>query len=119
MSEILFENKNATVKKVSKETENGAKEYVYLDLLDENGNIKRLNNYHIKFSVEGEARLVANEETHTNPRPVEWGTAPILLRTTLRPGKVKVRAEVDFPGIQMPTVSTTSHIRSSISVLAL
>ena len=24
MSEILFENKNATVKKVSKETENGA-----------------------------------------------------------------------------------------------
>ena len=35
MSEILFENKNATVKKVSKETENGAKEYVYLDLLDE------------------------------------------------------------------------------------
>ena len=39
MSEILFENKNATVKKVSKETENGAKEYVYLDLLDENGNI--------------------------------------------------------------------------------
>ena len=26
MSEILFENKNATVKKVSKETENGAKE---------------------------------------------------------------------------------------------
>lgn len=40
MSEILFENKNATVKKVSKETENGVKEYVYLDLLDENGNIK-------------------------------------------------------------------------------
>ena len=75
---------------------------VIASVTDENGNIKRLNNYHIKFSVEGEARLVANEETHTNPRPVEWGTAPILLRTTLRPGKVKVRAEVDFPGIQMP-----------------
>ena len=75
---------------------------VIASVTDESGNIKRLNNYHIKFSVEGEARLVANEETHTNPRPVEWGTAPILLRTTLRPGKVKVRAEVDFPGIQMP-----------------
>lgn len=75
---------------------------VIASVTDENGNIKRLNNYHIKFSVEGEARLVANEETHTNPRPVEWGTAPILLRTTLRPGKVKVRAEVDFLGIQMP-----------------
>ncbi len=40
MNEILFENKNAAVKKVSKETENGAQEYVYLDLFDENGNIK-------------------------------------------------------------------------------
>ncbi len=40
MSEILFENKNAAVKKVLKETKNGAQEYVYLDLLDENGNIK-------------------------------------------------------------------------------
>ena len=40
MSEILFKNKNAAVKKVSKETENGAKEYIYLDLFDEKGNIK-------------------------------------------------------------------------------
>ena len=36
---------------------------VIASVTDENGNIKRLNNYHIKFSVEGEARLVANEET--------------------------------------------------------
>lgn len=40
MSEILFKNKNATVKKVLKETENGEQEYVYLDLFDENGNVK-------------------------------------------------------------------------------
>lgn len=40
MNEILFENKNAAVKKVIEEGENGAKEYVYLDLLDEKGNIK-------------------------------------------------------------------------------
>lgn len=40
MSEILFKNKNAAVKKVIEESENGAKEYVYLDLLDEKGNIK-------------------------------------------------------------------------------
>ncbi len=69
---------------------------------DEQGTVKRLNNYHIRFSVEGEARLVADERTHTNPRAVEWGTAPVLLRTTLRPGKVKVTAEVDFEGKQMP-----------------
>ena len=33
MSEILFENKNATVKKISKETENGAKEISKLQFL--------------------------------------------------------------------------------------
>ena len=41
MSEILFENNNATIKKVIKEDEKkGSQEYVYLDLLDENGNSK-------------------------------------------------------------------------------
>lgn len=40
MSEILFKNKNAAVKKVVEEGESGAKEYVYLDLIDEKGNIK-------------------------------------------------------------------------------
>lgn len=40
MSEILFENKNVTVKKVIEESEDGAQEYVYLDLFDENGNTK-------------------------------------------------------------------------------
>lgn len=40
MSEILFKNKNAAVKRVIEESENGLQEYVYLDLLDEKGNIK-------------------------------------------------------------------------------
>ena len=75
---------------------------VIASIIDERGTVKRLNNYHIRFSVEGEGRLVANESTHTNPRAVEWGTAPVLLRTTLRPGKVKVTAEVDFQGMQTP-----------------
>lgn len=75
---------------------------VIASVTDEQGTVKRLNNYHIRFSIEGEGRLVANEATHTNPRAVEWGTAPVLVRTTLRPGKVKVRAAVDSPGLQMP-----------------
>ena len=75
---------------------------VIASVTDENGNVKRLNNYHIQFTVEGEARPVADEKSHTNPRAVEWGTAPILLRTTLRAGKVKVIAKVDYPGLQMP-----------------
>lgn len=75
---------------------------VIASVTDEDGLVKRLNNYHIRFSVEGEGRLLADESSHTNPRPVEWGTAPVLLRTTLRPGKVKIKAEVDSPGLQMP-----------------
>ena len=75
---------------------------VIASVTDEDGVVKRLNNYHIRFSVEGEGRLLADESSHTNPRPVEWGTAPVLLRTTLRPGKVKIKAEVDSPGLQMP-----------------
>lgn len=41
-------------------------------IADENGNIKRLNNYEIKFEIEGQGQLVADEETFTNPRPVLW-----------------------------------------------
>ena len=32
-------------------------------IADENGNIKRLNNYEIKFEIEGQGQLVADEET--------------------------------------------------------
>lgn len=34
-------------------------------IADENGNIKRLNNYEVKFEIEGQGQLVANEETFT------------------------------------------------------
>ena len=50
-------------------------------IADENGNIKRLNNYEVKFEIEGQGQLVADEETFTNPRPVLWGTAPVLVRS--------------------------------------
>ena len=75
---------------------------VVASVVDEHGQVKRLNNYHVRFHVEGEARLVADEHTHTNPRAVQWGTAPVLLRTTQVPGLVRVRAEVDFSGMQSP-----------------
>ena len=69
---------------------------------DGDGVIKRLNNYHIRFEVEGPAQLVGNAETFTNPRPVQWGTAPILLRAATTPGKVKVKAFVTMEGKHVP-----------------
>lgn len=55
-------------------------------ITDDNGNIKRLNNCHIKFEIEGPGELVASEETFTNPRAVQWGTSPILVRAKAQEG---------------------------------
>ena len=70
---------------------------------DKNGNIKRLNNYYVKFHVEGEGRLLGDASILANPAPVKWGTAPVLIQSTLKPGKIKVTASVLFEGSQMPT----------------
>ena len=69
---------------------------------DRNGTIKRLNNYNIRFSVEGEGRLLGGSDVLANPAPVKWGTAPILVQSTLKPGKIRVTASVMFEGSQMP-----------------
>lgn len=62
---------------------------------DKNGNIKRLNNYNIRFSIEGEGRLLGGPGVLANPVPVKWGTAPVLVQSTLKPGKIQIgRAHV-------------------------
>ncbi|MEG2574250.1 MAG: glycoside hydrolase family 2 protein, partial [Bacteroides sp.] len=75
---------------------------VVASVTDKDGNIKRLNNYFIQFSIEGEGRLLGGQETMTNPAPTRWGTAPVLVQSTLTPGKIKVTASVLFEGKQMP-----------------
>lgn len=71
-------------------------------ITDDNGNIKRLNNCHIKFEIEGPGELVASEETFTNPRAVQWGTAPILVRAKVQEGSIKIKASVVPSGIHTP-----------------
>ena len=71
-------------------------------IADENGNIKRLNNYHIKFEIEGPGELVASKETFTNPREVQWGTAPILVRAKAQTGNIKIKASVVPNGTHTP-----------------
>ena len=61
---------------------------------DKNGNIKRLNNYNIRFSIEGEGRLLGGPGVLANPVPVKWGTAPVLVQSTLKPGKIRITASV-------------------------
>lgn len=69
---------------------------------DKNGNIKRLNNYTVKFHVEGEGRIIGSAAVQANPVPVKWGTAPVLVQSTLKPGKIRITASVLHEGSQMP-----------------
>lgn len=80
-------------------------------IADKNGNIKRLNNYYVKFHVEGEGRILGDVGILANPAPVKWGTAPVLIQSTLRPGKIKITASVLFEGSQMP-VSAVLELES-------
>ena len=75
-------------------------------MLDEKGDVKRLSNEFIRFKIEGEGVIVEDESTMANPRKIEWGTAPLLIRTTLKPGKIKVIAEPAFRGTQKPKPDT-------------
>lgn len=85
---------------------------------DKNGNIKRLNNYNIRFSIEGEGRLLGGPGVLANPVPVKWGTAPVLVQSTLKPGKIRITASVLFEGSQM-LISGELEFESKPSVFPL
>ena len=71
-------------------------------IADKEGCIKRLNNDYVRFSIEGEGRLLGGADIMANPAPVKWGTAPVLVQSTLHPGTITVRAEVLLKGSQKP-----------------
>lgn len=71
-------------------------------IADDQGNIKRLNNEHILFSIEGEGRIVGDQESFSNPVEVKWGTAPVLIQSTTTAGKIKVKASVVWQGKTTP-----------------
>ena len=87
-------------------------------IADKNDNIKRLNNYYVKFHIEGEGRILGGANVLANPAPVKWGTAPILVQSTLKPGKIKITASVLFEGSQMP-VSAELELESKPSAYPL
>lgn len=91
---------------------------VVAGVADKNGNIKRLNNYNIRFSIEGEGRLLGGPGVLANPVPVKWGTAPVLVQSTLKPGKIRITASVLFEGSQMP-ISGELEFESKPSVFPL
>lgn len=70
----------------------------------------------IVFTVEGEGRIIGDASINANPRTVEFGSAPVLIRSTRKPGKIKVKAHVQFEGTNAP-VATEIELESIPSEL--
>lgn len=79
---------------------------VVASITDDKGTVKRLNNEHILFTVEGEGRIMGDAQSFTNPVAVQWGTAPVLIQSTTRPGRIVVRASVVWQGKTTPVEGT-------------
>lgn len=78
---------------------------VIAEITDDNGNVRRLAKDNIVFTVEGEGEIIGDQTIGANPRAVEWGSAPVLIRATTKPGKIKVKAHVQFEGTHAPTAA--------------
>ncbi len=76
---------------------------VVCEVTDDSGHVRRLAKENIRFTVEGEGEIIGDAAINANPRAVEWGSAPVLIRSTRQAGKIRIKAEVQFPGTHAPT----------------
>lgn len=76
---------------------------VVAEVTDDNGNVRRLAKESVVFSVEGEGEIIGDADILANPRQVEFGSAPVLIRSTTTPGKIRIKAHVLFEGTHAPT----------------
>ena len=76
---------------------------VVCEVTDDLEHVRRLAKENIRFTIEGEGEIIGDAAINANPRAVEWGSAPVLIRSTRQAGKIKIKAEVQFPGTHAPT----------------
>ena len=79
---------------------------VVAEITDDNGNVRRLAREHVSFSVEGEGSIIGDASIAANPRQVEWGTAPVLIRSTHKAGPIRIIARPTFGGVHAPSADT-------------
>jgi len=89
---------------------------VFAEMHDENGLIKRLNESLVHFTVKGEGILIGKNLPGINPHKIIWGTAPAMVRTTLKAGTIEVIAGMEYPGEQTPT-SDTLYIETQAATI--
>ncbi|HRF93232.1 MAG TPA: glycoside hydrolase family 2 TIM barrel-domain containing protein, partial [Bacteroides graminisolvens] len=71
---------------------------VVAEVTDDSGNVRRLAKENVVFTVEGEGEIIGDATIGANPRAVEFGSAPVLIRSTRKAGKIKVKARVQYEG---------------------
>lgn len=88
-------------------------------MVDRQGTIKRLNNNLVRFTVSGAGRMMADEATQTNPVPIAWGEASVLVRSTVTAGPIRVRASVLIEGDNTPLSAEVvfNSVEPSVPVL--
>ena len=79
---------------------------VVAEITDDNGNVRRLAREQVAFSVEGEGEIIGDVAIGANPRLVEWGSAPCLIRSTHRAGKIRIIARPAYEGVHAPIADT-------------
>ena len=79
---------------------------VVAEVTDDNGNVRRLARESITFTVEGEGSIIGDASIGANPRIVEWGSAPVLVRSTHKAGKITIIARPTYEGVHAPTADT-------------
>ncbi len=79
---------------------------VVAEVTDDNGHVRRQAREHITFSVEGEGTIIGDASIMANPRVVEWGSAPVLIRSTHQAGDIRIIARPTFEGTHAPTADT-------------
>lgn len=93
---------------------------VVCEVTDDSGNVRRLAKEQIKFTITGEGEIIGDgTDIGANPRQTEWGTAPVLVRSTRNAGKITIHADVLYPGTHAPTPAelTIESVASPLQVI--
>ncbi len=79
---------------------------VVAEVTDDEGHVRRQAREHVTFTVEGEGTVIGDASIMANPRVVEWGSAPVLVRSTHTAGAIRIIARPTFEGIHAPIADT-------------
>ncbi|WP_111708856.1 glycoside hydrolase family 2 protein [Lutibacter citreus] len=75
---------------------------VVASMVDQDGVVKHLNENTVKFEVEGEGAIIGDESISANPKRLDWGTAPLLVRATNKSGEIKIKVSLLNEGKSTP-----------------